>query len=263
MANIIFKVIADDGEQLVAYNDTVFGTPLPDAMAGDALAAAAEDKVRLTAGAGLGSAGDDGGADGGDNGGVHAFNDTLQGRNGADLLVGDVLGTAILAALAISIIAFISGVLDLLTTGRYLPSHEWLRYSRPTANTVLTAWFFLIFLVTARTSKHRDANAYVDGVFVAMLLVGFFFIPFGNLFHRTIPALLDSISVNEVEHSYTIRNATAHNDKWCHNPVDLQDMPPMVRLCDVSFRTGLASGDNVTFGGFGSWRGLFVEYVQP
>jgi hypothetical protein len=170
----------------------------------------------------------------------------------------------VVAALAFGIIAFIAGVLDLLASGRYLPSLEWLRYSRPTAYVVLTAWFVLIFLVAARASKHKDANAYVDGLFVAMLLVGFFFIPFGNLFHRTIPALLDGISVNEIEHSYTIRNATAHNDKWCRNPVDLQEMPPMVRLCDVTFRTGLAAGDKVTFGGFGSWRGLYVDYVlQP
>ncbi len=168
------------------------------------------------------------------------------------------------AALAQGAIAFIAVILDHLASGRYLPSIDWLRYSRPTAYLVLSAWFILIFLVTARGSKHRDANAYVDGAFVAMLLVGFFFIPVANLFHRTIPALLDGISFNETEHSYTVLNANGRNDKWCHNPVELEGMPPMIRLCDVSFRTGLARGDTVTFGGFGSWRGVYVDYfVKP
>jgi hypothetical protein len=169
-----------------------------------------------------------------------------------------------LAALAMGIVAFFSAFLDLMVSGRYLPSGEWLRYSRPTAYVVLSVWFVLIALVAARASKHRDANAYVDGVFVAMLLVGFLFIPFANVFHRTIPALLDGISVNETEHSFTVRDATGPNDKWCRNPISLEEMPPMIRLCDVGFQTGLRTGDTVTFGGFGSWRGLYVDYVaQP
>lgn len=167
-------------------------------------------------------------------------------------------------ALVLCLIALIAGFLDLIVSGRYLPSSDWLRYSRPTAYIVLGVWFVLIFLATARASKHKDANAYVDGMFAAMLLVGFFFIPFANLFHRTIPALLDGISTNETEHSFTILKATDPNDKWCRNPVELEEMPPMIRLCDVNFRTGLAKGDDVTFGGFGSWRGLYVDhFIQP
>jgi hypothetical protein len=161
-------------------------------------------------------------------------------------------------------LAFLAVCFDLLAPGHYLPSSDWLRYSQPTAYVVLSVWFALIVLVTARASKHRDANAYIDGVFVAMLLVGFLCIPFANLFHRTIPALLDGFSVNETEHSYTILDATSPNDKWCRNPIDLAEMPPMLRLCDATFRTGLGRGDPVTFGGFGSWRGLYVDYfLQP
>lgn len=168
------------------------------------------------------------------------------------------------AALAMSVVAFLATCLDLMASGRYLPSSDWLRFSRPTAYVVLGVWFVLIVLVTARASKHRDANAYVDGVFVAMLLVGFVSIPFANLFHRTIPALLDGISTNETEHIYTVRNATGRNDKWCRNPVELEEMPPMIRLCAVDFRTALSKGDTVIFGGFGSWRGLYVDYfAQP
>ncbi|MFN6057930.1 MAG: hypothetical protein ACK47C_18055 [Paracoccaceae bacterium] len=168
------------------------------------------------------------------------------------------------ATLAIGVVALIAVILELMAFGRYLPTRDWLRYSRPAAYAVLSAWFVLIFLVTARASKHRDANAYVDGAFVAILVVGFFFFPVANLFHRSIPAFLDGISMREVEHSYTVHNATGRNDKWCRNPVDLEEMPPMIRLCDIGFRTSLAKGDTVTFGGFGSWRGLYVNYfVQP
>jgi hypothetical protein len=167
------------------------------------------------------------------------------------------------AAVAIGIVALIAGILDLLLSGRYLPSVDWLRYSRPTAYVFLGVWFVLIFLVTARTSKHTDANAYVDGAFVAILLVGFFFIPVANLFHRHIPALLDGISFDDTEHSYTVHNATGRTDKWCRNPVELEEMPPMLRLCGAN-RTGLSKGKAVTFGGFGSWRGVYVDYVvQP
>ncbi|MCU0905680.1 MAG: hypothetical protein MUE83_17700 [Tabrizicola sp.] len=168
--------------------------------------------------------------------------------------------------MAICIFALIAVVLDLMASGRVLPSSDWLHYPRPTAYVVLGAWSILIFLATARVSRHRDASAYVDGVFVAMLVVGFLFIPVSNLFHRTIPAFLATAFGVEVEHSYKVARVSGSSNKWCRNPIEIEGLPMMIDLCDVreEFRTQLSPGQTVTFGGTGTWMGLYVDYMlQP
>lgn len=179
--------------------------------------------------------------------------------------VSKILLAAYLATLLIGLVAFIAAFLSLLISGRYLPSRDWLHYSRPIAYVVLGTWFISIFIAMSHASKHKDANAYVDGIFMAIIFVGFFFIPVANLFHRIIPAYIASVAGDDVKHSYRVITADGKSDKWCRNPVEIEGMPPMIELCDVttSFRAKPSPGQTIIFGGQGTWMGLYVDHMLP
>ncbi|MCB6179857.1 hypothetical protein LHP98_17180 [Rhodobacter sp. Har01] len=158
-----------------------------------------------------------------------------------------------------------AAILASIIPGHYLPSEDWLRFSRPAAYTLVSVSFVVIFLVGARVSKHTDASAYVDGIFVAGLLVGLFYAPMADLVHKNIPALLAAASGSEVKHSYKVITADRPSDKWCRSPIELEGMPFMTRLCGTGedFRAHLSPGQTVVFGGKGTWMGLYVEYMLP
>jgi hypothetical protein len=159
--------------------------------------------------------------------------------------------------------ALTAGFLSLMVSGKYLPSREWLRYSGPAFYWFLGVWAVLIFLFAARVSKHRDGNAYVDGAFVTILVCGLFFLPLSDFFHRSIPALVATVSGGDVRHAYKIIRADGKGDKWCRTPVELEDFPPTIKLCGMGedFRSQLIPGKTMVFGGEGTWMGLRVEYV--
>ncbi|HMS94998.1 MAG TPA: hypothetical protein PKA03_07225 [Tabrizicola sp.] len=179
--------------------------------------------------------------------------------------VSKFLLAAYLATLLIGLVAIIAAFLDLMISGRYLPSRDWLYYSRPIAYVVLGTWFISIFIAMSHVSKHKDTNAYVDGIFMAIIFVGFFLIPVANLFHRIIPAYIASVAGDDVKHSYRVITADGKSDKWCRNPVEIEGMPPMIELCDVTtgFRAKLSPGQTIIFGGQGTWMGLYVDHMLP
>lgn len=147
----------------------------------------------------------------------------------------------------------------------YLPSEDWLRFSRPGAYALVGLSFVWTFLIVARASKHTDANAYVDGIFTAGLLVGLFYAPISDLVHKNVPAVLAAVFGSEVSHSYKVITADRPSDKWCRTPVELEGMPFLTKLCGTGndFRSRLSPGQTVIFGGSGTWMGLYVEYMLP
>ncbi|QLH39868.1 MAG: hypothetical protein HWD60_14255 [Defluviicoccus sp.] len=85
--------IAGQENTVSAFSDTLVGDASDDTLAGDVLQVSAVGDVLLTAEAGHGA---DGGwrlgaADGGKNNSVYAFNDSVDGAVGSDLLAGDVV----------------------------------------------------------------------------------------------------------------------------------------------------------------------------
>jgi hypothetical protein len=156
--------------------------------------------------------------------------------------------------------------LAMFIPGHYLPSEDWLRFSRPIAYALVGISFVWTVLVLARGSKHTDANAYVDGIVVAGVILGLFYAPISDLVHKNIPALLAAVFGSEVNYSFTVIAADRPSDKWCRTPVELEGMPFMTQLCGVGndFRSRLSPGQTVVFGGTGTWMGLYVDYMlQP
>lgn len=149
--------------------------------------------------------------------------------------------------------------------GNYLPSEEWLRFSRPAAYALVGTSFVVTALFGARISKHNDANAYVDGIFIAAILGGLFYAPTADLVHKNIPAVLGAVFGSEVRHSYQVISANGQSDKWCRSPVELEGMPFMTELCGKGdeFRSRLYPGQSVIFVGTGTWMGLYVDHMLP
>ncbi len=93
---------------------------------------------------------------------------------------------------------------------------------------------------------------------------GLCFIPLSNVIYSGVPSLIATVAGGEVQHQFRVSANNLPGHKWCRNPLDLEGMPFMTALCDTKdIRPPLAPGRTVTFGGQGTWMGLYVDYIQP
>lgn len=153
-----------------------------------------------------------------------------------------------------------AGILELLISGTYVPSHEWLEASRPAVYALWMVWGVAVFVILVRSNT--DVS---KGAVYAVVAIALFFAPVGNLVRTSIPALMAKAYGEDVQHEYKVVRTNGFGGKRCRTPVELEDLPFMTKLCDVGneFRAKLSPGQTVTFGGKGTWMGLYVEYIQP
>lgn len=151
-------------------------------------------------------------------------------------------------------------MLELLISGTYVPSHEWLEASRPAVYALWMVWGVAVFVILVRS--YTDAS---KGAVYAVVAIALFFAPIGNLVRASIPALIANAYGEDVQHVYKVVRVDRHGSRRCRTPVVLEGLPFMTRLCGVGdeFRAKLSPGQTVTFGGKGTWMGLYVEYIDP
>jgi hypothetical protein len=153
--------------------------------------------------------------------------------------------------------------INLFVDGNYLPSVDWLEASRPY---VYLLWAISVganFLCGLIGTKSTGANAYIDAIFITAVAFGLTFIPLSNVVYSGVPSLIAAVAGDKVQHQFRVSANNLPGYKWCRNPLDLEGMPFMTALCDAKeFRPPLAPGRIVTFGGQGTWMGLYVEYIQ-
>lgn len=168
------------------------------------------------------------------------------------------------SAVGFALLGLPAAFINLLVPGNYLPSLLWLEAARPA---VYALWFIsgsAYFLCGLIASKKSGANAYIDAVFVTMIGFGLSFIPLSNMVYSGLPSVIASVAGSEVQHQFRVSANNRPGYKWCRNPLHLEAMPFMTALCDAKeFRPRLAPGKTVTFGGEGTWMGLYVEYIDP
>ena len=167
----------------------------------------------------------------------------------------------ITASVALIGLLFIpAGILDLLTSGTYVPSHEWLKASRPAVYALWMVWGGAVFVILVRSN-----TSFSKGAAYSVVAIALFFAPLGNLVRTSIPALVANAYGADVQHVYKVVRANGFGGKRCRTPVELEGLPFMTKLCDVGndFRAKLSPGQTVTFGGKGTWMGLYVAYIEP
>ena len=165
-------------------------------------------------------------------------------------------------AVGIALLSLSVAFLNLFIAGNYLPSAEWLNASRPYVYllwSVCAAAYFLFGLIG---SKSVGANAYIDAIFVTAIMFGFSFVTVSNLVFSGVPSLIASVVGEEVEHQFQVSAVDRAGYKWCRNPLELDGMPFMTALCEAKdIRSTLSPRQTVTFGGQGTWMGLYVDYM--
>lgn len=150
-------------------------------------------------------------------------------------------------------------MLELLISGTYVPSHEWLEASRPAVYALWMVWGVAVFVILVRSNTDVSRGALYTVVAIAL-----FFAPIGNLVRASIPALIANAYGEDVQHVYKVVRTNGFGGIRCRTPVELEGLPFMTKLCDVGneFRAKLSPGQTATFGGKGTWMGLYVEYIQ-
>lgn len=168
------------------------------------------------------------------------------------------------SALGVALLGLPAAFTNMFVPGNYLPSLPWLEAARPA---VYALWFICgsaYFLCGLIASKKSGANAYIDAVFITLFAFGLSFIPLSNMVYSGLPSLMAAVAGSEVQHQFRVSANNLTGYKWCRNPLDLEEMPFMTALCNAKeFRPRLAPGTTVTFGGKGTWMGLYVEYIDP
>jgi hypothetical protein len=167
-----------------------------------------------------------------------------------------------ITAAVVALLSFPAVILDLLTKDRYLPSSDWLEASRPAVYALWLVWSLALLFVCS--VQHKRSTAKGAAVAVGAILI--FFPAVGNLVRTSVPALVATVAGTDVQHAYKVTRADGSGGKICHTPIELAGMPFMTKLCNTGeeFRSRLHPGQTVTFGGQGTWMGLYVEYMlQP
>lgn len=168
------------------------------------------------------------------------------------------------SSVGIALLWLPAAVINLFVAGNYLPSTAWLEGARPYVYLLWSVCGAAYFLSGLIASKSPGANAYIDAIFITAVAFGFTFVPLSNLVYSGVPSLMAGIAGGGVQHQFRVSANDEPGYKWCRTPLQLAGMPFMTALCDAQgFRSSLAPGQTVTFGGQGTWMGLHVEYIQP
>ncbi|WP_123876546.1 hypothetical protein [Fuscovulum blasticum] len=174
----------------------------------------------------------------------------------------------IVAALLSSLIA-VACLLKITISGRYLPSHEWLRVSNLPAYGLGAVWCFstVYLMFQANYGEDRKSAEAASPAKFAFMVFGtaLFSIIVVDLVRCEFPALIAAVIGGSVEHSYVVVRADERSDKFCRHPIKLKGMPLMKKLCGMppEFRNQLSARMEVTFIGKGTWMGLYVRDMRP
>ena len=150
--------------------------------------------------------------------------------------------------------------------GGWLPTQEWLKWSRPiavlTGLTCVAVVLYICFtprpVPSPQETKIEGENHVARRAFVACL-AGLALYWGGSTFVRQgVPALYARFSDAEVSHSFVMESVNRANSRYCRKSVKLKDMPFMAFLCDVpvAFRKQLHPGMTLIVSGKGSWMGV-------
>lgn len=167
---------------------------------------------------------------------------------------------------SLSLLPFALFAYSVFQGGSWLPTQEWLRWSRPIAvltglacaALALPAWILPSPIPPSHATITSGENHVAKRV-LAACLASFALYWGGATFVRLgVPALHARFSDAEVSHSFVVETVGPTNSRYCRQSVKLKDMPFMALLCDVpeEFRKQLRPGMTLIITGKGSWMGV-------
>lgn len=164
------------------------------------------------------------------------------------------------------LLPFVLFLLSVLQGGGWLPTQEWLKWSRPiavlTGLTCVAVVLHMCFTPSPFPSPQEpkiDGENYVARRAVLACLASLALYWGGATFVRLgVPALHARFSDTEVSHSFVVETVDPTNSRYCRQSVKLKDMPFMALLCGVpeAFRKQLRPGMTIIISGKGSWMGV-------